>query len=198
MLLLCLRNHVSRLMISQCKCPRFALFIQVSHLYTMLHLPEPARSAPLFSLSLLLTTLEGLCHFCIFSSDFFNGDLGLSSSSKSVTSILLSSMFYSFSISSSSVSFCSSSGISTFSGSILVLNWSAWANIGSPLFSSIAVFYPFCWMNFTFSGSASLFLLYQTFSSVANDMVFGALICLPINADGLCFLSARGFLLTIQ
>ena len=47
-------------------------------------------------------------------------------------------------------------------------------------------------MNFTLSGSASLFLLYQTFSSVANDVVIGALICLRINTDELYFLSARG------
>ena len=38
---------------------------------------------PLFGLSLLLTTLGGLCHFHICSSVLFNRDLGLFSSSKS-------------------------------------------------------------------------------------------------------------------
>ena len=67
---------------------------------------------PLFGLSLLLTTLKGLCHFRICSTDLFNGHLGISSSSKSVTSFPLSSMFCSVSF-SSSVSSCSFSGIST-------------------------------------------------------------------------------------
>ena len=77
---------------------------------------------PLFGLSLLLTTLEGLCHFRICSFVLFNRDLGLSSSSKSVTSFPLSSMFCSVSFSFSSVSSCSSMGISTSSGSNLALN----------------------------------------------------------------------------
>ena len=148
------------------KCPRFALFIQCLiciPCYTSLNL---RGLTPLFGLSLLLTTLEGLCHFCICSSVLFNRDLGLSSSSsKSVMSFLLSSMFCSVSFYSSSVSSCSSSSISTSSGSNL---------------------------NFALSGSASFFLLYQTFSFVANYMVIGALISLSIKADGLCFLSARG------
>ena len=48
------------------------------------------------------------------------------------------------------------------------------------LFSSTAVFCSFCRMNFATSGSASLFLLYQTFNSVKNDIATGALICLPM------------------
>ena len=49
---------------------------------------------PLFGLSLLLTTLEGLCHSCICSSSIlFNRDLGLFSSSKSVTSFLFPQCF---------------------------------------------------------------------------------------------------------
>ena len=88
---------------------------------------------PLFGLS-LLTILEGLCHFCICSSDLFNEHLGLSSSSKSVMSFLLSSVFCSVSFSSSSGFSCSSLGISTSSGSNLALNWSAWANICCPSF----------------------------------------------------------------
>ena len=89
---------------------------------------------PLFGLSFLLTTLEDLCHFRICSSVLFNGDIGLSSSSKSVTSFLLSSMFGSVSFSSSSVSTCFSKGISTSSGSNQALNWSAWAKIGCLFF----------------------------------------------------------------
>ena len=42
--------------------------------------------------------------------------------------------YFVVSFSSSSVSSCSSSGISTSSGSNLALNWSAWANIGCPFF----------------------------------------------------------------
>ena len=98
-------------------------------------------SYTLFGLS-LLTILEGLCHFHICSSVLFNWDLGLSSS-KSVTAFPLSSMFCSVSFSSSSVPSCSSSGISTSSGSNPALNWSAWANIGCLFFSSTAVFCPF-------------------------------------------------------
>ena len=146
----------------------------------------------LFSLSLLLTILEDLRHSRICSSVLFNRDLGQSSSSKSVASFLLSSMICSVSFSSSSVSSCSSSDISTSSGSNLALNWSAWANIGCPFFSSTAVFCPFCRMNFALFGSAFLFLFYQIFSFVTNDMVIWALICLLINADGLCFLSVWG------
>ena len=73
----------------------------------------------------LLSTLEGLCHFCICSSVLFNGGLGLSASSKSVTSFPLSSMFCFVSVSCSSFFPCSSPGISTSSGSNRALNWSA-------------------------------------------------------------------------
>ena len=120
------------------KCSRFALFIQVSHLHTILDLPEPANLTPLFGLSLLLTTLEALHHSCICSSVLFNGDLGLSSSSsKSVTSFPLSSMLcyvmlcfiFLFSVST-----CSFPAIYTSSDSNLALIWSAWANIGCPFF----------------------------------------------------------------
>ena len=86
---------------------------------------------PLFGLSLLLTTLEGLCHFRICYV-LFNGDIGLYSSSKSATSFPLSSMFCSVSFSSSLVSSCFSSGIFTSSGSNLTLNWLPLANKGCP------------------------------------------------------------------
>ena len=90
---------------------------------------------PLFGLSILLTTLQGLRHSRICSFVLFNVDIRLSSSSsKSVTSFPLSSMFCSVSFSSSSVSLCSSSGIFTSSSSNLALNWSAWTNIGCPFF----------------------------------------------------------------
>ena len=89
---------------------------------------------PLFGISLLLTTLGGLCHFRVGSSFLFKGDIGLSSSSKSITSFRLSSMFCSVSFSSSSVSSGSFSDISTSSGSNLALNLSAWANIDCPFF----------------------------------------------------------------
>ena len=85
---------------------------------------------PLFGLSLILTTLEGLHHSRICSSILFNGDLLLNL----FTSFPLSSMFYSVSFSSSPVSTCFSSGISTSSGLNRALNWSAWTNISSPFF----------------------------------------------------------------
>ena len=61
--------------------------------YTFLNLRSLTLLEVRSSDTLILTTLEGLCHFWICSSVLFNGDLGLSSSSKSVTSFLLSSIF---------------------------------------------------------------------------------------------------------
>ena len=128
---------------------------------------------PLFGLSLLLTTLEGLFHSCICSSVLFNGDLGLSSSSKSVMSFPLSCVLFCFIFFLSFLMFLL--GHFYTSGSNLALNWSAWANIGCLFFFifSTDVFCPFYRMNFVLSGSASLFLSYQTFSSVALTWLLG-------------------------
>ena len=165
--MLCLGYHITSLVISRSQVPRGLLYLFRCLIcipcYTSLNL---RGFTPLFGV-LLLTTLEGLCHFCICSSVLFNGDLGPSLSSKSITSFPLSSMFCSVSFSSSSVSSCSSSGISTSSGSNLALNWSAWANIGCPVFvfrrGSRALFCPFCRMNLALSWSASLFPFISNF-----------------------------------
>ena len=100
----------------------------------------------------------------------------------------VSSVFCSVSLSSSSFSSCSSSGIYTSSVSNLALNLSAWDNFArSFFFSCTAVFCPFCRINFALSGSDTIFHLYQTFSSVANDMVIVGLICLQLMLMGFAF-----------